>query len=317
MRTDHAAAQRAFARLDLAVGRRLGGLLHGREEGLRLGAGSDPEEVVRYRPGEDDVRRIDHNASARSAEPQVWRTRAEHERETWVLRDETASMDFGTTDMDKRELAVWVTAAIGLLSDGPGNRLGVARLRPDGLRWEAPAPPRRATLRTLAQLQHPAAPTAPAASVVEGRVELAEALTQLERRHHRPGVRVVVSDLVEPDGRSERPFAWERPLRRLAHRHAVLVVEVLDPRDLELPDVGPVVLQDPETGHRCEVWTSDPRLRRDYAAVAAAHRAATRAAVRSAGAGHLVVRTDRDWLGDVARFVRQQRLPRATAGGAR
>lgn len=315
MRTGHgrAEAQRAFARLDLAVGRRLGGMLHGREEGLRLGSGSDPEEVVRYRPGEDDVRRIDQNATARTGEPQVWRTRSEHERETWVLRDESPSMDFGTADMDKRELATWVTAAIGLLSDGPGNRMGVARIRPDGLRWEAPAPPRRATLRTLAGLQVPPSRTQPR----ETSPDLASALTQLDRRHRRPGVRVVVSDLVEPDGRSERPFPWERPLRRLSHRHAVLVVEVVDPRDLELPDVGPVVLEDPETGHRREVWTSSARVREQYAALAAAHREGVRSAVRHAGAGHVVVRTDRDWLTGLARYVRQQRLPRAAARGAR
>lgn len=300
-----AEVRRAFTRLELRLGRRLAGSLHGQEEGLRLGPGSDPEEVVLYRPGEDDVRRIDHSASARSGQTQVWRTRAEHERETWVLRDETASMDFGTADLDKRELAAWVSAAVGLLSDGPGNRVGLGRLRPDGVRWDPPLPPRRFAARQVADLV--AAVPAPGPPVGSGPA-LAGALDLLERRHRRPGVRVVISDLVEPDGRSERPYPWERALQRLAHRHAVLVVEVVDPRDLELPDVGPLVLEDPETGHRCEVRTSDRRLREAYASLAAAHRRSTATAVRAAGAGHLVVRTDRDWVDDVARFARHQRL---------
>ena len=75
-----------------------------------------------------------------------------------------------------------------------------------------------------------------------------------------------------------------------------MVVEVLDPRELALPDVGPVVLSDPETGHRREVWTSLPGLREEYAALAAGHRAAVAEAVRAAGAGHVVLRTDRDWV---------------------
>ena len=83
------------------------------------------------------------------------------------------------------------------------------------------------------------------------------------------------------------------------------MVEVVDPRELALPDVGPVVLIDPETGHRCEVWTSSPRIRDQYAELAAAHRTAVAAAVRASGAEHLVLRTDRDWVLDLARFVRR------------
>ena len=121
---------------------------------------------------------------------------------------------------------------------------------------------------------------------------------------------MIVSDFVEPDGRTERPFPWEAPLRRLAVRHDVLVVEVVDPRELSLPDVGAVVLVDPETGHRCEVWTSLPRIREQYAALASSHRTAVAEAVRASRAHHLPLSTDRDWVVDLARFVNHQRLPR-------
>jgi uncharacterized protein (DUF58 family) len=294
-------SRRAFATLELTVHRRLAGVLNGGHQGLGLGPGSDPEEVVPYRPGEDDVRRIDWNVTARSAEPHVWRTRAEHELETWVLVDETASMDFGTVEVEKGELAAWVTGAVGLLSDGPGNRMGVVHLRADGLEWTRAMPPRRAAYQAVAGRRDPAAPTATPAPEQKS---LAEAILALDQRHRRPGVRVVVSDFVEPDGTVERPFAWERALRRLGARHDVIVVEVLDPRELTLPDVGPIVLSDPETGHSREIWTSLPGLREDYAALAAGHRAAVAQAVKAAGAGHVVLRTDRDWVRDLARFVR-------------
>lgn len=301
-------ARQAFAALELTVSRRLPGVLHGGHEGTRLGPGSEPDEVVAYRPGEDDVRRIDWNVTARSAQPHVWRTRAEHELETWVLVDETASMDFGTVEVEKAELAASVTGAVALLTDGPGNRLGVAHLGGDGLTWSPAVPTRRAAFRAVA-----GRPTAPAtARTGSAPLGLAEALVALDRRHRRPGLRVVVSDLIDPDGATERPFAWEVPLRRLAARHDVVVVEVLDPRELALPDVGTVVLLDPETGRRTEVWTGDARLRRDYARLAADHRRAVAEAVRASGARHVTLATDRDWVADLARFLR-----RSSARGSR
>lgn len=312
-------SRRSFAALEIAVRRRLPGTLHGGNEGIRLGPGSEPEEIVPYRPGEDDVRRIDWNVTARSAETHVWRTRAEREVETWVLVDETASMDFGTVEVEKGELASWITGAVGLLSDGPGNSLGVAHLGADGVRWSPPVRPRRAAVRAMSSPATSSAPARrtgtpqkssdPAVSRGSG---LAAALTELDARRRRIGSRVVISDFVEPDGQMQRPFSWEVPLRRMASRHDVLVVEIIDPRELTLPDVGAVVLLDPETGHRCEVWTSSPRLREQYSATAAAHRRSVAEAVRSAGAQHLVLRTDRDWVDDLVRFLRTPRRPGAS-----
>ncbi len=300
--TGASSPEAVFAALELAVRRRLPGRLHGDHHGLRLGSGSDPEEVVKYTPGEDDVRRIDWNVTARAGgEPHVWRPLAEHELETWVLVDATPSMEFGTVSLEKRHLAAGATAAVALLTQGPGNRLGTVHLTAQGLRWTAPVPSRVAAHRALKR---------PGGGVSTGSTnekptpaDLAGAITALTARHRRPGVRVVVSDFVEPDGRTERPFPWEKPLRRMAAVHETLVVEVVDPRELELPDVGAVTLVDPESGHRREVWTSDRRLRRDYAEAVAAHRDAVAAAVRSSRAGHVLLRTDRDWVRDLARHV--------------
>ncbi|GAB97942.1 uncharacterized protein (DUF58 family) [Kineosphaera limosa] len=322
--------ERAFAALDLVVRRHVEGLLQGDHSGTRLGPGGEPAEVVRYSPGEDDVRRIDWNVTARSSEPHVWRSRADHELDTWVLLDATASMDFGTTTMEKRDLGAWAGAVVALLADGPGNRVGVARHTAGGLRWE-PARPARVSARriTRAALNEGAHPevgggvvrggvvrsdvTAAPVVAVESRsesAEFAQSLSGFERRFRRPGLRVVISDFVEPDGRSERPFDWETPLRRLTARHDVIAVEVLDPRELELPDVGMVLLTDPETGRQHEVWTG-AKTRARYAQVAAEHRAAVAEALRSAGADHLQLRTDSDWIRDLARHVqRRRRVPR-------
>ena len=302
-----------FESLDLAVRRRLPGRLQGDRRGLRLGPGTEPEEVVRYRPGEDDVRRIDWNVTARAGVPHVWRPLAEHELESWVLVDDSPSMAFGTVELEKRDLAAGAAAAVGLLTQGPGNRVGAGTLTGGGLRWSAPLASRAAAQRALRERddQTTSAPSPDAP-------DLAGALSALGARYRRPGLRVIVSDFVEPDGRSERPFDWERPLRRLAAAHETIVIEVVDPRELALPDIGTVTLEDPETGRRREVWTGDRKLRETYAATAAAHRTAVADAVRWARAAHVVLRTDRDWVRDLARHVLGQRTfgrPRATAQG--
>jgi uncharacterized protein (DUF58 family) len=127
------------------------------------------------------------------------------------------------------------------------------------------------------------------------RGDLAGALEALRNPPRRRGLVVVISDFLGD-------VDWDRALRGLAMRHEVLAIEVGDRRDEELPDVGTVVLADPESGHTREVTTT-PTLRRRFAAEAAAHRDRVAAALRGAGAGHLRLRTDRDWIADVVRFV--------------
>lgn len=297
---------RAFRTLDLVVRRRLDGLLQGDRAGHRLGPGTDPEEVVRYRPGEDDVRRMDWNVTARTGEAHVWRPLAEHELEAWVLLDESPSMAFGTASMEKGQLGAWAGAAVALMTEAPGNRVGVARLRPGGITVSRPGPGRLVARRILQ-----GAATIPRDGTERGMPTLALGLATLERRALRRGLRVVVSDFIEPDGRSARPYPWEPALRRLAARNDVIVVEVLDPRELDLPDMGLLVLRDPETGRAHEVITS-PRLRARFAEAAAGHRVALAHAFRGIGVGHVQVRTDTDWVRDLAHFVRARRdLPRA------
>jgi uncharacterized protein (DUF58 family) len=118
---------------------------------------------------------------------------------------------------------------------------------------------------------------------------------------------VVVSDFLAPEG-------WDRQLRGLSHRHEVLAVEVVDPRELMLPDVGVLSLVDPETGREREIHTSAD-VRERYGRAAAEQRAEIARRIRGAGADHLVLRTDRDWLLDIVRFVGRRKERRRVAAG--
>lgn len=280
--------QVALRTLELTVRGRLDGLLQGNHLGLVPGPGTEPGEVRSYQPG-DDVRRMDWAVTARTAEPHIRQPIADRELETWVALDLSPSLDFGTAACDKRELAIAGLSAVTHLTSGGGNRIGAVVANGQETR-RLPAQSgneyARAMLRQVAET-----PRAPEGT----RGDLAEMLESLRRPPRRRGLAVVISDFLGG-------LDWQRTLRGLAARHSLLAIEVIDPRDLELPDVGTVLLSDPETGKQREVRTT-PVLRREFAAAAAAHRDEVATALRRAGCAHLTLRTDSDWIADIVRFV--------------
>ncbi|MCC5950877.1 MAG: DUF58 domain-containing protein [Acidimicrobiia bacterium] len=286
------AAPDVLRRLELVVTRRLDGLLQGDYRGLVPGHGSELGETRPYQPG-DDVRRIDWNVTARTLEPHVRESIADRELETWVAVDTSASLAFGTADCEKRDLALAATAAVGFLTQRAGNRVG-AVLIGDGQTEIIPARSGRAHLQAVLRRCLAVLTDEP------GSAQLAAGLQRLAGVARRRGLVVVVSDFLDPGD-------WERPLRALATRHEVLAVELVDPRELELPDVGVLDLVDPETGAQAEVNTSDASVRRAFATAAAEQRGRIAASLRRTGVDHLVLRTDEDWLLALVRFVTWRR----------
>jgi len=281
--------EEVLRRLELTVTRRLDGLLQGDYHALLPGLGSEPGDSREYQEG-DDVRRMDWNVTARTTVPHVRDPVADRELETWAIVDCSASLDFGTADCEKRDLALAAVAAVGFLTARSGNRIGALVVRPDGVTRVPPRSgrsPLMALLHTLASRDR---------ADGGGPTDLGAAIQSHLVSRRRRGLAVVVSDFLAPAG-------WERSLRALAARHQVLAVEVVDRRELELPNIGYLSLVDPETGRRMEVQTAKAGLRTRYAEAAAAQRAAIAAAIRSSGAQHLVLRTDRDWLRDIVDHV--------------
>ncbi|SOJ54888.1 hypothetical protein MSIMFB_02379 [Mycobacterium simulans] len=282
----------ALRTLELTIKQKLDGVLHGDYLGLIPGPGSEPGESRLYQPG-DDVRRMDWAVTARTTHPHVRQMIADRELETWLVVDMSASLDFGTAVCEKRDLAVAAAAAITFLNSGGGNRLG-ALIANGATMTRVPARTGRqhqhTMLRTIATM-----PKAPPG--VRG--DLAVAIDALRRPERRRGMAVIISDFLGP-------INWMRPLRAIAARHEVLAIEVLDPRDVELPDIGDVILQDAESGVTRE-FTIAAQLQTDFARAAAAHRADVARTIRGCGAPILTLRTDRDWLADIVRFVASRR----------
>jgi uncharacterized protein (DUF58 family) len=279
--------------LDLNIGRRVEGLLAGDYRSVLLGQGSELALVRPYVPG-DDVRRIDWNVTARTNEPHVRVDLAERVLVTWLVLDTSASMEFGTADRRKADVAEGVAIAVGHLATRRGNRLGIVTFG-DGEPEALPARQgRMGLLGLLTALQREPERTS------VGATSLSEGIRHASAHARQRSLVVLVSDF-------RGPSDWRRPLLELAGRHDVLAIEIRDPREQELANVGPLWLVDPETGRQLRVDTRSPRLRARFAAAAAEERVRVAGLLSSVGVRHVVLTTEGDWLRVLAVFLRRSR----------
>ncbi len=278
-------------RLRLTVMHRIDGLLSGDYGGLFPGHGTERGEARPYMPG-DDPRHIDWAVTARNHEPHVRDMIADHELDVWLVLDTSSSLGFGTAMTTKHEVAWSAAGAFGLLASTTGNRVGAVTSTVGADKTRPLMFPARGgsahTTGILAALR-----TEP----VDGQSgDLAGAIDLVSRAARRRGMVVVFSDFLDSEG-------WERALGRVSVRHDVVAVEVIDPRELTIPDVGLVALVDPETGRRRLLDTRDVAARAAYATTAGKRRDALDTTLKRSGADHLVLRTDRDWVLDFVSFV--------------
>jgi len=278
--------------LEVDLGRRVEGLLAGDYRSTLLGQGSELAQVRPYVPG-DDVRRIDWNVTARTQEPHVRIDLAERVLVTWLVVDTSPSMQFGTGDRRKADVAEGVAIALGHVATRRGNRLGFVTFGDSEPRTAPPRQGRVGLLGMLAGLRRESA-------AATGATSLGEALIRAGAAARQRSIVVIVSDF-------RGPRDWRRPLLELAGRHDVIAVEIRDPREQELPNAGSLWLVDPETGRLLHVDTRSKRLRARFSAAASAERDDVARAFVSLGVRHLVLSTSGDWLRSLAIFLRRRR----------
>ncbi len=282
--------------LDISIGRRVEGLLAGDYRSATLGRGTELAQVRPYVPG-DDVRQIEWNVTARTGEPHVRVQLAERVLVTWLVLDTSPSMLFGTADRRKADVAEGVAIAIGHIASRRGNRLGVLTFG-DG--HDQTLPPRAGRVGLLGLLGAIRRERALHEERRVGATSLGGAARRAAAVSQQRSLVVVVSDF-------RGPLDWRRPLLELAGRHDVLAVEVRDPREQELPNVGELWLVDPETGRQLRVDTRSEKLRARFATAAAEERTALRRTLASLGVRHAVLSTSGDWLRSLAIFLKGRR----------
>ena len=289
-----ARADALLRRVEFRVGRRLDGILQGERRGRRPGPGGEPAVTRRYEPG-DDVRWIDWALTARTRQAMVRVPELEPVLTAWALVDRSPSMDFGSGEVTKGQLAAEALAGLGVVLRRRGDRLGVVATTSGGLDLvRQPRGDRRGLVAAIAEV------SAVRSAAEPGRTQLAAALGALGRVARHRGAIVVISDFPPSP-------ALENAMGTLARRHELIAVEVRDPRERELPALGPVRLRDMETGATRLVDTADPRFQARLAEVQAQERARRTGMLARAGARHVVLDTDGDWVLPLARALSQPR----------
>jgi uncharacterized protein (DUF58 family) len=277
--------------LDITIGRRVDSLLAGDYRSTLHGDGTELAQVRPYVPG-DDVRQIDWNVTARTTEPHVRVHLAERVLVTWLVLDASPSMQFGTADRRKADVAEGVAIAVGHIATRRGNRLGAVTFGDSNLRSMPPRQGRVGLLGLLTALR--------AEGEGAGETSLGEAIDRAGALARQRALVVLVSDF-------RGPLDWRRPLLALAGRHDVVAVEIRDPREQELPNMGELWLVDPETGRQLRVDTRSAKLRARFAAAAAAERDSVATTLARLGVRHVVLSTDGAWLRPLTVFLRRRK----------
>ncbi len=276
-------------RLEVTLARRVGGRMTGDHRGRGLGVGLDLDRIRPYEAG-DDIRRIDWNATARSLVPQVREDVPDRQLTAWLLLDTSASMHFGTADRRKADVAEGASLVIGRFVSRRSDRLGVVTFGSGRERIFPPAAGRNGMLGLLRALAIDVPDEGPAGA------SLARALHTVGTSRTTAGLVAIVSDF-------RGPLDWRAPLTAVAGRHGVVAIEIVDPREDALVDVGELTLIDPESGRTVRVDTGDRRLRHAFGEAAAADRAAVAAEFRRLGIRHIRLTTQGSWLDALARSL--------------
>jgi uncharacterized protein (DUF58 family) len=293
------APDRILQRIDWTVIRRLDGLLQGDYRSLFHGQGLDFADLREYQPG-DDVRYIDWNVTARMDTPYVRQYHEDREITAWFLLDLSPSVDFGTMASErlKRNVLIDLVTTLARLLTRHGNRVGAIFY---GRKVEQTIPAKGGRLQVLRLidllLEQPQLASAPI-------TDLAPLLDDGRRWIKRRSLVFVLSDFISVPG-------WEKSLSLLNRRHEVVALRVWDPREMTLPDVGPLLMQDAETGEQLYVDTHDRGFRERFALAALRRETELKATFARAGVEAQSVSTEEDLVRAVVRIATRRKMRRS------
>jgi uncharacterized protein (DUF58 family) len=276
-------------RLEITTRQLVRDLVAGEYASAFRGHGVEFAEVREYLPG-DDVRTIDWKVTARLGTAYVKRHLEERELGVLLVVDASASGLFGSRVRTKRALAIEVAAVLGLAAARSNDRVGLALFTDAVERYVPPAKGRRQALRVMSELL---------AFEPAGRgTDLAASLRFLEPLLRRRSVLFVVSDFLAE--------GWLDPFARLSRRHDVIAVQIVDPRERELPAAGLVTLRDPESGAWRVVDTDSAAVRERFARRVAAWDDAFERGLRERGADRIRLETARPYAETLITFFRRR-----------
>ncbi len=281
--------RRRVRRIELRARRLVASRLLGDYRSVFRGRGIEFSEVREYQPG-DDVRLIDWNVTARMGSPYVKKYVEERELTVMLALDASGSTGTGTQGQSKAAYAAEVAALLAIAAVANNDRAGLLVFTDRVEHFVRPGRGSRHALRIVRDLL--------ALNPASRGTDLGAAAAFLMRTLRRRSAVFFLSDFFDA--------TFDDAMRRLAARHDVVGVTITDPRELELPDVGLLAVRDPETGVTGTLDTSDPAVRSAYAEGARAMLERRRRRLASLGIEEIALRTDRDYVGPIARFMERR-----------
>ena len=270
---------RKIRRLELRTRRLVESSFAGQYQSVFKGRGMNFEEVRPYSPG-DEIRAIDWNVTARTGEPYIKKFTEEREMTVMIVLDVSASGNFGSVQESKRELAAEVAAILAFSAIHNNDKVGLLLFSDRVELFIPPKKGRHHILRLIREMLY---------FEPKGRgTDLAGALEYMNKLITRRAVVFVISDFFTGD--------FTRPLTVSARRHDMVALPIVDPAEEELPDVGVILLEDPETGEQIEVDTSRRAITRNYAELSALRTKELNSMFGSRGIDMVSLRTDKDYL---------------------
>ncbi len=264
-------------------------ILSGEYQSVFKGRGMEFSEVRTYAEG-DDVRSIDWNVTARMGQPYVKKHVEERELTVMLVVDASSSGHFGSVARFKDEVAVELCALLAFSAIKNNDRVGLIIFTSDVEKYIPPKKGKNHVLRVIRELLY--------FRPVKRGTDIGAAIGFLNRVITKKSVVFLVSDFLNA--------GYEVPIRVASHRHDFVAITVTDPREKELPAVGLVELQDPETGAAMLVDSRDRNLRRAFASEAERRGRELSAFFRANGIDEIQISTGADYVDPLVRFFRKR-----------
>lgn len=271
-------------------------VLAGEYESVFKGRGMEFDEVREYQPG-DDVRSIDWNVTARAGKPFIKKFREERELTVIFLVDLSASGSFGTMKQTKNELAAEICALLAFAAIKNNDKVGLIAFTDQVEQFIPPGKGARHVLRVIREILtfRPS----------RTGTDIARALDYLGRIQARRAVVFLISDF--------QAESFEKPLRVLARRHDLIAVSLADARESKLPGIGPVELEDAETGELVLIDAASAEIRKRYEALSLARAGELAEMLRAMGIDQIQIETGKPYVRDMTAFFRTRERRRAHA----
>ena len=281
--------------LEIRTRRMVNDSLAGEYHSVFKGRGMDFDEVREYSPG-DEVRTIDWNVTARAGRPFVKKFTEERELTILLLVDISASGNFGSATLSKRDLAAELASLLAFSAIRNSDKVGLLLYTDRVERYLPPKKGRRHVLRVVRDILY---------HTPEGRgTDTVKALDVANHVLHRRAIVFLISDFQSPGDPAAMRGELRRAMRQTNRRHDLIAVQVADPREKELPNVGVLALEDAESGEIIELDTADDAVRRRFNELALERSKRMVNDFRSEGVDTLELKTDAPYMAALQRFFK-------------